>query len=617
MSANHPGRRSPFILSTTVDFPDDLGYGIYTPGLLDEVMRLLKSIGVTRVYWNYYGDVDPDSYWAGAIFRSDYNKETLRQIGEPVKAAVPVAHRHGLELYATLKPYDSGGSATYPEGSPESTASRVGRIGGTLQYVVPFFERHPHTRIRRRPYDAPSSLQGEPIKRIRLLKKDDSPTRVRQENIEIWTSQNNYRYERRNVDCRLRERVEPALREVRDYYSRLVTAKGAPVRTLTLEGLDLSDPYILVTTNFTDEAGDFRNTALGMIEAYGSELEPLPIVVAIKGDFWGRHALDFRTDGLEFDSGDGPVEIVLDASNSGSGASLEDVSLFPVASGASGPRRRDDGLIAFARGKNEYLPLTPCEVYPEVRKLWSGYVDRLIEAGVDGIDVRSSSHSSRTDEPTEYGFNEPLLEEYRRRFGGDPLRDDAGLQRLAELRGEHYTSFIREASDRVRRAGKRFQVHVHADTFRPDAVHEAMSWMQANVQFDWKTWLREGLVDGITLRIGAETLEPGPEGVARRSKFPHAALSKTLADPVGTEALALAQELGVPVYFNRYVTRPLGGTDEYVSDLESVFHDDRFAGLDLYELASMVRPSPDGSRLVPVEDRVEGIRAKAAELGIP
>ena len=607
MSSNQSIRPSPFVLSTTVDFPDDLGYGIYTPDLLNEMMSLLKTMGVTRVYWNYVPS------WPNAIYQSEYDKETLRQIGEPVKAAVTVAHRHGLELYATLKPYDSGNSATYSEGSPESTASRVGRIGGTLQYVLPFFERYPHTRVRRRQLDAESCSQTERVKRIRLLKKDDSPTRVRAENIEIWTSSDNYRYTRREINLRLKEQVEPAPREVRDYYSRLVTSKGAPVRTLTLDGFDLSDPYIIVTTNFNDDKGDFRNTALGMIEVYGSSLEPLPIVVAIKGDYWGAEvsfekwdkmpvpSVDFRTDGLDFDSGEGPVEIILDTDNSMPG---------------TGYPGRDNGVIAFARGKNEYLPLTPCEVYPEVRKLWSGYVDKLIEAGVDGIDVRSSSHSSRTDEPTEYGFNEPLLEEYRLRYGRTPSTNNIDIQHLAEIRGEHYTSFIREASTRVRQAEKKFQVHVHADTFRTDPVHEAMSWMQANIHFDWKTWLMEGLVDGITLRIGAETLESGPEGIARRSKFPHASLSKALSDPVGIEALALAQDLGVPVYFNRYVSRSLGGTEEYISDLDGIFRDDRFAGLDLYELASMVRPSSDGSHLVLVEDKIKSIRTKAVDLGL-
>ena len=48
--------------------------------------------------------------------------------------------------------------------------------------------------------------------------------------------------------------------------------------------------------------------------------------------------------------------------------------------------------------------------------------------------------------------------------------------------------------------------------------------------------------------------------------------------------------------------------------MESVFHDDRFAGFDVYEVAHVVRATPDGSKLVPVENRLDLIRAKAGQL---
>src|SRR5262249_47777357 len=107
-----------FTLSATVDFPDDVGFGVYTPELLDRMMRLLWSIGVRKVSWLYYGDVDLSSEWAGTMIDyMKYGRATLDKIGEPVRAAVPVAHRHGLELYGVLKPYNTGLSGTYPEGS--------------------------------------------------------------------------------------------------------------------------------------------------------------------------------------------------------------------------------------------------------------------------------------------------------------------------------------------------------------------------------------------------------------------------------------------------------------------------------------------------------------------
>ena len=149
-------RTSPFILSATVDFPDDVIYGTYTPELLDRMMAQLKEIGVKRVYWLYYGDVDQDSYLAGNLIDSilPYGPRTLANIGEPVKAAVPFAHAHGLEIYGVLKPYNGGAACTYPKAAAESGASAVlTRIGGPLMGAIPFLERHPDTRVRRRPVE--------------------------------------------------------------------------------------------------------------------------------------------------------------------------------------------------------------------------------------------------------------------------------------------------------------------------------------------------------------------------------------------------------------------------------------------------------------------------------
>ena len=168
----------PFILSATVDFPDDVRYGPYTPELLDRMMGLLRGMGVRRVYWLYYGDVDPESYWAGNIFSGmPYGPQTIGGIGEPVKAAVPLAHDHGLELYGVLKPYNTGVSRTAPEGPKAQGNPALSRIGGKLQQTIPFLSRFPHTRARRWDAGRPSVRTG-PIRRIRLIKADDAPTRI-------------------------------------------------------------------------------------------------------------------------------------------------------------------------------------------------------------------------------------------------------------------------------------------------------------------------------------------------------------------------------------------------------------------------------------------------------
>ena len=81
---------------------------------------------------------------------------------------------------------------------------------------------------------------------------------------------------------------------------------------------------------------------------------------------------------------------------------------------------------------------------------------------------------------------------------------------------------------------------------------------------------------------------------ARRSK-----LSSVLADPVVAEVLEVTENLGLPVYLNRYVARAIP-IEEYAGDMERIWRDSRFAGFDLYEffhLAPAPRPmAADWSR---------------------
>ena len=603
MTTKIPARKSPFILSATVDFPDDVIYGTYTPELLNRMMVQLKEIGVTRIYWLYYGDVEKDSYWAGGNSTLDdpifpYGQQTFRNIGEPLKAAVPFAHAHGLEIYGVLKPYNGGAACTYPEGASESGASNVlTRIGGPLMRTIPFLERYPDTRVQRRPIEIQTNNHNTKIRKIRLLKKDDSPTRVRGTDIQIWTSESNFKYKRKQIDFTVKETVEPAPREVRNYYGDIITKKGAPVRILTIEGLNLSDQYIAITTGLKGK-GDFVNTAVGMVEAYGDGPDPLWVVVATRGAIWVLPR-DFREYGLDFDCGLGTYETSFDDQNN----------------------QRDDsgnwkwmlagGVIAFARGKNEYLAGTPCEAYPEVRRLWSGWAQRIIDSGVDGIDVRISAHGSLTNESSEYGYNKIIVDEFKQKYGKAPDASDTDMSLLAELRGEHFTSFIRETSKSIRSAGGKMQVHVHTEAFRRDPCHGQMMGFPDNIRFDWKSWVTEGLLDGVTFRTSwFEGLEDRPENPPFRSRLVNA-----LDDPYAKESLATLVNAGIPAYLNRYFQRSVGD-EEYLADLENVYLDERFAGFDLYEFSEMARANPEGTTLNSHQGRMEMVMGKAKKLGL-
>ncbi len=603
-----------FCLSVTVDFPDDIVPGPYDESRLNEMMALIKSMGASRVYWIYYGDIVPDSNLAGSIYDSHwatYGRQTIEALGEPLQAAVRAARKHALEIFGVLKPYYAGVSGTYPAGSPEAQSSSVSRIGGQLQNLYPFIKHHPEFRIRAKPIPHIDHLNTLPVHKIKLIKKNDAPTRIRAENIEIWTSPCNYRYVRSRCEFSFSESVEKATRQITDYYGNVMVEKDALVRVITLDGLCLDDPFFVIATNFKEGPADFRNTPLGMVEVFGPGNEKLPFVVATQNACWIKPR-DFKTYGLEFDTGYGHLPCTLDLSYSPDGSRQDMYQPFQGPNNSIADplldRKETGGFIGIGRGRNEYLSGAPCEAYPEVRELWLGWVGKMLKAGVDGVDIRISGHSTLADDPYDFGFNEPVLKLYHDRYGESP-KDDYILDNLSAIRGECFSDFIREASNIVRSGGARFHVHVHTEYFRPDPVFGQVNGFPANVYFDWKSWLKSGWLDGITLRTswyeGAEDAIGGGANLGQ--------MDTILQNSEVLEALSLAGEHGVPVQLNRYVGRA-AGTDEYTLDIEKVFLDDRFAGLDVYEFFDLAHSDPNLETLTLVSDRYQAIRDKMKKL---
>jgi hypothetical protein len=446
--------------------------------------------------------------------------------------AAEAAHRHGLELYAYYKPYETGPAVSLPEGSPEARAyGRLKQQGGWLTWLDPFVVEHPDLRIRRRPDASSRDHSNAPICAIKLVKQDDSPTRVTRDHLQLWSSPLNDRYQPCNVDFTVHEALEPCPQEVRDLDGALVTRQHAPVRTLTLTGFRLSDPYILVTTDFSTGPGDFVNTGTDLLVALDENGNSIPGVVATGNAIWQGDQVDFRTWGLLFDIGFGRSRVCLDEPN------------------ASGRQ----GLIGFTRGRNEYLPGALCETEPQVRAYWLACLQEMLAAGVDGVDIRVENHSTHTDYPDEYGFNAVVLEECASRN-----------QTVAQVRGDAYTQFLREAKRLIADSGKRLRLNLNLDWFRPDPPPGRRLAYSANIHYDWQRWVEEGLFD---------------EGILRLFQLP---FSTIFNDAVAAEMIARCQRRGIPLVVNRYIN------PDYPAEFERVRADPRFSGFILYETATFL-----------------------------
>ncbi|MBL9215282.1 MAG: hypothetical protein JNG83_07390 [Opitutaceae bacterium] len=569
-----PGPDRPFVLEALVDFPDDTikaGRAL-TPRDIDALMARLAALGIRRVSWAYYGDgrggyLIPEGFTEEFPYQGDaksewrYYAETYRGLGHPLKVAVEAGHRHGLEVYAYFKPYETGPAILFPEGT--EAAARWGvldSIGGRLAWMDPFVRDHPELRIKRRTDDLPDGVATATVRTIRLTKKDAAPTRLTAEHLQIWTSPNNHRYQPKPVPFACRETVEPSPREVRDQHGRVLTRAGDPVRVLTLTGLELTDRYILVTTDFAGGTPDFSNSGLALLTALDAQGREIPGVFASGGTVWAANLVDFRTSGLIFDYGWGAAEVVLDAAN----RKADRIATADLPLDAAEANGRQ-GFIAFARGRNQYLPGALCETEPRVQAFWLQCLDDIIAAGVDGVDFREENHSTHTDHPEDYGYNDVVLAKARARSGD--LR-----RAIAAVRGEAYTEFLRECHRRLARSGKPLRYNLQLDFFRPDPPANRRLAYPANIDFQWRRWIDEGIIDAAIMRFFS---------------YPFAALYD---DAVAQEMIARSRARGLPVTVNRYIETP---GDQLAAEVRRTQADGRFSGFIFYEAASYIGWGPE------------------------
>jgi len=545
-----------FMLEALVDFVDDALTAAepVTPRQIDAMMASLQQCGVRRVSWAYYGDGHGGPLLpvlkapaGGGTDHWDNLAATYQQLGNPLRVAAEAAHRHGMELYAYYKPYETGVGISFPEGSPEAVAfGRLPQLGGRLSWLDRFVMDHPQLRIRRQTGDLPADIATSPIHAIKLYKKDHLPTRITKEHVQIWTSRLNYQYQKRDLPFELHETVEAAAKDIYDINDVRITKQGDPVRVLTLSGFSLTDPFIMVTTDFTQGPADFENTGTDLMAALDSHGKAVPGVFAPGSAVWMADQVDFRNWGLIYDHGFGRQRLRLDDAN------------------LSGKH----GVIGYARGRNAYLPGALCETEPAVQAYWLDCIREMLAAGVDGIDIREESHSTHTDYPEEYGYNQVVLDACARLGKVDRAT-------IAKVRGDAYTNFLRQAKALIAPAGKHMRINFQLDWYRENPPRCRWLAYPANLDFDWKTWIDEGLSDQAMFRFFS-------------LKF-----DDVLADPVGRDVIARCEARRLPLTFTRYI-HPATLKSEY----QKVHDDGRFAGFVLYETASFTQfTPPDGCRI--------------------
>jgi hypothetical protein len=543
------------------DFPDE---AIATKHLITEshlrsLMGLLSGEGIKTVTWYYYADAD-GGHRLPKSMQSVTN--TYKHLGNPLAVAVKAAHAEGLEVFGCLKPYEMGVSKVSPLGSRESQEEgHFELIGGKLVWADPFVAEHPECCIQHRTSAIPEPNRDEPIHTIRLFKSNDQPTRIKKENLQIWASPNNFQYKQLDVEFELEQVFETAPKDVDTLSRGRVSNKGDRVLVLELSGLNLTDPYVLVTTNIASGKGDFSNASTSMLRAYDKQGDEIIGCFANGMPIFNAPRANFRTWGLMFDTGYGLRTCTLDTNSAGG----------------------NRGLIAFARGRALRLG-APCESEPAVQEYWLKCVEHILDTGADGVEFRLENHSTHTDFPHEYGYNQAVLDRLE-----DPK--NATSEQVAKVRGDAYTEFLLKAKELIKARGKKMRLNFEVDSLRSDIPAKRLLAYPANMELQWRRWIEQVAPDEAVIRHYGLTFD------------------QIMEDARTTEIVSMLTERNIPVFFNRYMRSHEHG--RFLSDIDAIRARPEYVGYVFYEIAAFVNYNSDGTCSFKNPKIVEAIRHAA------
>lgn len=600
-----------FRLTATVDIPDDMTRGTITHKTLREMMSLLKSMGVSRVHWLYYGDIDADSLYCQNIYHAHwcrYGPSTLEAIGEPLEAGVRAAHEAGLEIYGVYKPYYDGLSGTFPDGSPEavSVADPVYKRGGVLQVASNFLKRHPEFRLQTCSDAETSPRPFGRLQSLRIYSSNSQDPNLSAEHFRLWVSSRNYQYQLLDTDFTFSKGITAYPKTLYDYYGNVAIEAGSKVFTYTFSNLNIPYPYLVLEC--CPPAGHqsvFLNAPQGMVELRDFQGNILPHLVANHAATW-VNPRDFRSYGLEFDMGLGAFPYYFD--QGWGGTSTEEAfriykgeDFFEDAASVLFGRATLGGFIGLTLGKNAYAASSLCETYPEVREYWSGQVERILATGVDGVDIRISAHGALADDPDDFGYNPCVLDKIPSRIQENPDQLD---ETVRKIRGAAFSQFLRTTSTLCHSRKVALQAHFNTAGFAHSrSIGQAMGF-PGQIDFQWKDWLEEGILDSVLLR---NSWYEGSEESSETGKQTRD-LSEIFGEPLCKSILDACKGQSVPVILNRYIGRARD-IQGYVQDLKSGLESSQLSGFDLYEFFDLASVDSNSSLLNVHSKRVDPIRS--------
>jgi hypothetical protein len=466
------------VVSTTIDFLDYCWYktdpkiGYYTEQQYEETIRALAECGIKKIYLR----VNACGYMlnrtsVGTQYRGDgrepgstYLTTTLQHY-DPAAKTVEFGHKYGLQVWVWDNLWDDAGTVYHidpqakvaynDEGQPLATtpAQLVAKYG-EYPLLDPFLAQHPEYQWQLKPGSleefAKSRAELLPLPITKIIFTSDKtgrPNRLTQDDIGIFTSADNVTY---------REYTKPYV---------FTVEKTEPRNVLVFDQLDIPESYVkLVHRKPFPEDNSFTLAAhargcgrifsgereMPSIWSYRVQVEPFT-----EGGFQFKYTYGFAWDYANY-------------------------------------------ALGFVKGAADkampecYLGVTEL-AYPEMTAHKAGKLRELAAYGFDGFVYNLRSHSAVTD-PQQYGYNKIIRDKFLARYGKDIWKEDFDKAAWRDLRAESVTEFLKAAKQAVGKKPLYMNVIASADGETPTSYE-----FYGGLPWDYKAWIADGSVDGITM----------------------------------------------------------------------------------------------------------------------
>ncbi len=458
-----------------------------------DVAKTFADMGVSRVYAvtsrpGIVGSSSAPNQWNDPGDNTSHTGASIILTGNPNFEFVYACHQVGLEVIAVFKPYEGGGVSKGLDADLSNCLYVEEAMGEYWTGYDTFISSHPEMRLSRKENAQEDAIVNDTITKIDAAFMLDAYTyktwwrrsktadaiadeNVNTSQIKLYVSRSNVDYVEYPGDYKVEFSIEN--RKYLDENGWELFDGESRCAVATITGIEITSEYQSFALVMEDNTNR-RIIAQSMIGAYNAEGERLPTTVGPyvrykKGQYtvpdgfiWGDERTLSCTDpeSLNYFAGWG---FDFDFCSTGVNHSLKFNNAY---------------VYGVTRGHFQYAKGTLCEVYPEVRQAWLDEVESYLMMGYDGIEIRLANHSYMISDFAYYGFNEPIIEEYKKRYGEDPALSDTVSKetayRIALIRGDSFMEFMTAASEMTHKAGKVFGFQMRSGMLDPDEMDRAM-----------------------------------------------------------------------------------------------------------------------------------------------